>query len=100
MGKTMTQMFNQKLLVAADLEKFLETNPITLSYCDIWAANAGAIEEQICMAKAYLSKKDCVTAGKWALKVFNQDKGNVENKPILDLLGKFLAYGECVHHDE
>ena len=84
-----------------ELKKILNDNPVSLDDCDIEKANSGNTNQQICMAQAYLSINDCENAKKWTMKVFDKDPYNEYNEPVLDLLGIFETFGECIsYHDE
>lgn len=74
----------------------LKRNPVRITNCDVDKANSGDIDQQVCMAQVYLTKKDCIHANKWALKAFEQDKWNTKNEAVLDLIGILEHTGECV----
>jgi len=82
------------------LKEILEKEPVKIGDCDIQKAKENDIEQQICMAYAYLSNKDCENAEKWSLKVFAKDKWHKGNEPVLDLIGILKSAGECINHDD
>ena len=77
------------------LKEILKVHPVKLTDCNIEEANLGDIDQQICIAQAYLTVKDCKQAKEWAIKAFEQDKWYEANEPVLDLIGRLEYYGEC-----
>ena len=83
-----------------ELRKILTREPVKIDNCDAKRAREGEIEQQICMAYAYLSNQECKKAEEWSLKAFAIDKWNEGNEPVLDLIGILKSSGECINHDE
>jgi hypothetical protein len=93
-----TQMFVD--YGVSELREILKSEPVKIEDCDTKKAKGADIEEQICMAYAYLSNQDCKKAKEWSLKAFAIDKWNEGNEPVLDLIGILKSSGECINHDE
>ena len=53
-----------------ELRKILTREPVKIDDCDAKRAREGEIEQQICMAYAYLSNQECKKAEEWSLKAF------------------------------
>lgn len=70
---------------------------IALSDCELEEAEAGDLEQQICIAQAHLSNKNCEQAQLWAEKVWIQDDDNeYDTISALELLSILDSSGECI----
>ncbi len=82
------------------LGKQLATNPVTLDEVSFSEAKSGDMDEQLIVAKYYLSNKDCVHAKEWAMKVFNKDNYYNGVDPVLNLLGIYEHTKQCIDHPD
>jgi hypothetical protein len=73
-----------------------EIKTISVSDCNLEEAEAGDIEQQICVAQAHLSNKDCEEAKLWAEKVWYQDNENeYDSLAVSDLMEILDPSGDC-----
>lgn len=79
-----------------ELGKILKDQPIALSDCNMKKANAGDLEQQICIAQAYLSNKDCAKAKLWAEKALYQNSKNEYSMAALELVSMLDRSGKCI----
>lgn len=78
-----------------ELKKILDTNPVFIEECSLKKAKAGDIEQQGCIAQAYLSEKNCGKAKVWAEKAFSKDSKNDYSQSALDLVEILYHSNEC-----
>jgi len=74
----------------------LKIKTISLSDCKLEEAEAGDLEQQICVAQVHLSNKDCEEAKLWAEKVWDQGNENeYDSIAVLELLELLDPSGDC-----
>ena len=78
-----------------DLGEYLAKNPVVFKQDTFDKAKSGDMDSQLRLATYYLSRKDCVHAEEWALKVFHVDKYYNGIEPVLDLLGMYQYHKQC-----